>query len=147
MREKRYIYVVSTVDLKEKTEAMLKSEYEQTKAKYDTWKNKSYEEFYEFQKGWGWHRYKLRQEDNSYFMELDKAKEAVINNFADINDGGTYNYALIKKVPVGKAYGMLSVKELYIFKYDRESDKYIEVGLEDNEETKYIISNIAPILI
>lgn len=145
MNNDKYLYIVSTVDLKEKTDEDLKKEYEVYKVKYPSWKEKSYESFYEFQEGWNWHKYSFEQEENSYFLDLDKAKASVESNFADINDGGVYNYALIKKVPLEYAYAMTRVEELYLFKYDRELDSYVEIELNKDDESKYITSVVFPL--
>lgn len=135
-----YIYVVSTVSLKIRTEEDLNLDFEIHKIKYPYWRNKSYEDFYNFEKGWNYHKYKLEKEDNSYFLSLEDAKDAVSRNFANINDGGVYNYVLINKIPIGKAYAMLQSEDVYIFKYDKELDVYTEVDLDSSEETKYITS-------
>lgn len=145
MDNEKYLYVVTTTSLKEKTEEDLRKEFEVYKARYSSWKEKTYEQFYDFQKGWNWHKYDLKEEDNSYFLNLEEAKKCVKKNFADINDGGVFNYVLIKKVPVGMAYAMIHVNELYIFKYERETDIYKEVSINEDEETKYIASVVSPI--
>lgn len=144
MSNDKYLYIVSTISLKKRTEDDLKKEFEIYKVKYPSWKEKTFEQYYEFQKGWNWHKYSISQEDNAYFLKLEEAKLAVKENFGDINDGGAYNYALIKKVPMNRAYGMIYVEELYIFEYEIATDTYEEVSLNKNDETKYITSIVSP---
>lgn len=144
VEDNKYLYMVSTVSLKKRTEDDLKKEFEVYKVKYPSWKEKTFEQYYEFQKGWNWHKYSMTQEDNSYFLDLEKAKSCVKKNFADINDGGVYNYALIKKIPLNRAYAMIHVDELYIFEYEVATDTYKEVSLNENDETKYITSIVSP---
>lgn len=140
-----YLYVVSTVSLKERTKEDLKKDFEITKLEYPSWQNKTFEQYYEFEKGWNRDKYIMNEEDNSYFLDFQKARNSVINNFADINDGGIYNYAVIKKVPMNMAYVMIHVEEMYLFKYNLDADIYIEVSLNEDDETKYITSIISPI--
>lgn len=140
----QYLYIITTVSIKKKTEDDLKKEFEIHKIKYPSWKEKTFEQYYEFQKEWNWHKYNMSQENNSYFLDLEEAKSCVERNFADISDSGLYNYVLIKKVHLAKAYTMIDVEELYIFKYERKTDTYREVSLYENDETKYITSIIDP---
>ena len=55
-----------------------------------------------------------------YYMDLDTAKEAVMNNACDINET-VYDYAVIEKVKEGIFHP--SNKALW-FKYDKETDSY-----------------------
>ena len=96
MKDEDCLFIISTVELKEKTEKDLMVEYEVYKLKYPFWANKSYERFCDFQKEWHWNKYSFKEEDNSYFTDIREAKSFVEGNFADINDGGIYDYALIK---------------------------------------------------
>lgn len=144
-KDYNYLYIVSTVSIKERTKEDLKKDFEITKLEYPSWRNKTFEEYCEFENGWNRDKYKMNEEDNSYFLDLQKAKSSVINNFADINDCGAYNYAVIKKVPMNRAYGMIHVEEIYLFKYNLDTYGYTEVSLNENDETKYITSIISPI--
>lgn len=142
LQEGKYLYIVSTVSLKELSENDLKKDFELHKVQYPGWKNKTFQEYCEFKKGWGRDKYELSQEDNSYFLDFEKAKECVERNFADINDGGAYNYTVIKRTPLEKAYAMTYVEELHIFKYDNKTSTYKELPLDTNNETKYIASTM-----
>lgn len=139
------LYIVSTVSLKERTKENFKKDFEIAKLEYPSWQNKTFEQYYEFEKSWNREKYIMNEEDNSYFLDFQKARNSVINNFADINDGGTYNYAIIKKVPMNMAYGMIHIEGLYLFKYNLDSDSYIEIPLNEDDEAKYIASIISPI--
>lgn len=140
--ENKYLYIVSTISLKKITEDDLKKDFEIFKVKYPFWKNKTFEQYYEFKKELNSHKYHMSQEDNSYFLDLKKAKSCVEKNFADINDGGVYNYVLIKKIPLSLAYAMIYVEELYIFEYEPETSTYIEIPLNKDDESSYIVSTI-----
>lgn len=141
-KEVSNVYIVSTIKLNEKTKDDLLKEYEIYKIKYSGWKEKTYDSFYKFQEDWNWHKYNLEIEDNSYFLDLEKAKTCVENNFCDINDGGLYNYVLIKKVCLEKAYAKTFSIEGYLFEFNSDSRTYKEVPIDLNEETQYIAEKL-----
>ena len=146
IKENGLVYIVSTVSIKEKTEEKLKEEFEIHKIKYPKWQNSTFEDFCEFKKGWNQYKYTMHMEDSAYFLNFDEAKDFVVDNTSDINDGGVFNYAVIKAVATKKAYANLLVDKLSIFKYDIECDKYIEVKLDSNEEVRYILKQVSPLL-
>ena len=137
----RYIFIVSTINLKEKSYEDLMKEYEIFKIKYNTWRKSTFEEFINFQKEWARDRYELTDEDNAYFLEFDKAKEAVEENINDINDSGVYNYALIRKVNLNSMYAKQLPEEIYIFKFNKQKMKYDLNEDINDEEYKFIHSS------
>ena len=139
---KKDLYVITTVSLKKRLESDIRKEYEIYKIKYPVWKLKTYENFCEFLKSWNWYDYTLSQEDNSYFFNLSEAKDRVIHNIGHINDGGIYNYVVIKKVPIEKIHANSDIKEYYLFIFNKNIGLYEEVTIDDNEEIKYILDNI-----
>lgn len=135
-----WIYVVTTIRLEEKTEKDIVKDFEINKIKYPRWKNKTIKEYQEFLKSWKMDKYLISQEDNSYFLDLKQAKYNVEENVADINDGGAYNYVVIKKIPLNVAYGTIIIEDYYIYRYNKEIRKYMEVKLDENEEVKHLVS-------
>lgn len=69
---------------------------------------------------------------NAYFLSLTDAKNSVINNCADINAAGCYNYACIISYPIGLMYGTSEPNEFYLFKYNREKDEYVEISSSED---------------
>ena len=136
--EKNDLYIVTTVSLKSRTEDDIKKEYEIYKIKYPVWKVKSYENFCDYLNSWNLYNYTISQEDNSYYFNLNEAKEMVINNIGDINDGGIYNYVLIKKVPARRVYANTNIEEYYLFKFNKNTRVYKEISINDSDEAKYI---------
>lgn len=136
----KWIYVVSTINLKEKSKEDIIREYEISKLKFPLWKNKTLEQYYEFIRSWNKDRYSISCEDNAYFVDLEIAKLYVEKNTCDINDGGVYNYAIIKKIPLNTIYACTLLEDVYIYTYNKDTSKYTEVNLDSSEEVKYISS-------
>lgn len=63
------------------------------------------------------------RESMGFYYELETAKQAVINNWTDINESGAYNAAVILKKKPG-LYPISIVEGYYIF--NRKTEKYDE---------------------
>lgn len=55
------------------------------------------------------------------FLDFETAEEHVLNNYADVSDGGTNEYAVIEEVYPGQFYPLCEAKQWYI--YDPEPSK------------------------
>lgn len=138
------IYIIRTIELLNKTEEDIKKEFEIYKIEHPKGKIKNYDEFFEFQKSWGQDKYVMNCEDNSYCTNFETAKNKVINNICDINDGGVYNYCAILKVPVNCIYATTYIKEndIILFKFDREINKYYQISKDFDKEANYIFKRM-----
>lgn len=139
-----YIYIIRTIELINKTQEVINKEFEIYKIEHPKGKIKNYDEFLEFQKSWDQDKFILHCEDNSYFTDLEIAKDKVINNICDINDGGVYNYSVVLKVPTNCIYAITYIKEddVSLFKFDKELNKYYEISKDFNKETNYIFKRM-----
>lgn len=68
----------------------------------------------------GWPQYG-RRESVGFYYELETAKQAVRENWIDINDGGVYNAAMIVKKKPG-LYPIAIVQGYYVF--NKRTEKY-----------------------
>jgi hypothetical protein len=138
-----HIYMVRTISLNEKSEDDLQREFEIFKLKYPIWINKTYEEFLHFQQSWKEDKYSISYEDNAYCENYEIAHKKVINNACDINDGGSYNYIAIIKVPMNGCYAMTYTQrsDINLFKFDMDRLSYLEVNDYDTEEAKWLVDS------
>lgn len=144
--EDKYLYIITTISLKNKTELDRKKDFELQKYKYPRWKTKTYIDYCELLKSLKKYDYEINQEDNSYYLDLDKAREIILKNIADINDGGVYNYVAIKKVCLNKVYANVVPEDAYLFKFCNNTRLYKEISLNEDNEAKFIADYISPLL-
>lgn len=135
------IFIVKTIKLIKLTEEDLKTDFEMLKVRSKNWRNCTFEEYIEFETDWDRGEYKTTSEDNAYFNNLDKAKQFVINNTCDLNDGGLFNYIIIQEVPLNCSYTYTKIKNDYLFKFNRDIDKYEQIDFDCDNETKYLSRN------
>lgn len=135
------IYILKTISLKKKTEEDLIKEWKIRNIKYSN-KEVSYEDYLEYLESWNEKEYDFSEEDNCYFTDLATAKEYAVSNMADMNDGGVYDYALIVKTDLNRAYAMTNYEEPYFFKFNYDTHKYEEVDLNDSEKGKMILKKL-----
>jgi len=133
------LFVLTTISLKKKTEEDLILEWKISNLVHK--RETPFEEHMDFIEGWGWKTYDYSSEDNCYFTDLKTAKEYALRNCGDMNDGGSYNYACITEMPYNATYAMTNIQSIYVFKFDRDSDTYVEVDINADAETKYIVGH------
>lgn len=133
--DRKKIFYVSAISLEKITEENLKKKYEIYKIKYD--KNISYERYIQMAKSWGETKYNIDSFISSYHTSEEEATEYAVENIGDINEAGCYEYVGITDAPIGVSYYntyINSEKDIRIFKYDREKDKYNPFLKEDDPE-------------
>lgn len=61
----------------------------------------------------------------AYFYDEDDAIDCAINNFGGYDEGGVYNYGLIEKLPIGRAYPSSSFSSQYtLYSYNVDLNCY-----------------------
>lgn len=75
-------------------------------------------------------------EHNAYFKSLSDAVIFVENNICDINDGGSYNFAMIQEVNYNQAYTEFVTFEKIFFYFDYNIDRFVEMTGEQVENAK-----------
>ena len=132
-KEIECVYVVRAIYVDEITEEKNKKEYEIYKLKYPGWKEKTYEDFLEFQKGWKKDKWDIGGFDSSYHMTKEEAIEYATKNIGDINEAGCYMYAAVCPLPLGVAYYNTDIdrNEILLFKYCNEKDEYEPLNIEE----------------
>lgn len=135
------IYIGKMISLKEKTKEDIEKEFEIIKIKNKSWQSKTLDDYINFIKNWCNYDYIMSTEDNCYGLDYNEIENLIINNYADVNDGGIYNYATIIEIPINKMYAYTEVISIQIFKYNKESNKY-EKQNEHSKEMEYIIKKL-----
>ena len=134
------LFILKTISIRHKTEEIRHKYWQIYQIEYN--RKMPYEVYIDFLKSWHQYDYLYSEEDNCYFTNYNTAKEFAENNASDINDGGVFNYITIIEVPFDCTYANTEVQNIYIFKYNHETDKYTEVSKDHNEETKYIFKRV-----
>ena len=135
------LYILKTISVREKTEDLLKKEWEIRNIKYPKTKV-SYEDYLKFLEDWNDRYFEFSSEDNCYFKDLDTAKYYAKTNIADINDGGIYDYIAILKTDLETAYAMTNYDEAYLFKFNYKTNSYESIEFNDSKEGKFIIDKL-----
>ena len=143
-----YIYIVRTIDLKQKTEQDLRNEFEICRINHPLWKTKTYKDYIKFLKGWKKDKYSISYEDNAYCESWEIAYEKITTNACDMNDGGVFNYASIIKTPINCCYPTSCIidNNISLFKFNRDTDDYFKIDENFNEETKWMIDAVRGII-
>ena len=131
--EKECIYYVSAISLNKNTEEDVKRMYEIHKIKYNK-PNLSFEDFVKFMSNWEKTDYSIDSFISSYHTSLGEALFYAINNAGDINEAGCYNYVGVVRAKVGYTYydsNINSTEDIFVGRYNRESDEYELIGVED----------------
>lgn len=143
MKEIEKIYLIQVLNIKKKTEKDFEKDFKIFKEKYDWYKGKTVEEFKEYIKNDDVYRmfrlsdYNITEaEDIGFFTNEETAKECVINNYADINECGSYPYAVIIPIKANTLYPecyAIENKEydVMVFEFDDKNDKYIQLNEKD----------------
>lgn len=99
-----HIFLVFMVDVEEKNILDWEKEMNIMKIEYG-WKYKSIEDYKDFLKDV--HKcidYKITKEVVGYFTDEKLARQMLLDNVFDVNDGGSYPYAAIMKLPMNTFY-------------------------------------------
>lgn len=137
------LFILKAISLKEKTEEDLKRDFDIVKIKYNVWKYKTLKEYIEFEKGWNRDKFNINTENILYSLDKMRAKELLIKNVADFNDGGAYNYAILLSIPQDTAYAELTdINEYELFKYNQKTSTYELITDLNDEKAQYIISTL-----
>jgi len=134
------LFILKTISIRPKTEEIRHKYWEIYQIEYN--RKMPYEVYIDFLKSWHQYDYLYSEEDNCYFRDYNTAKEFAINNASDINDGGVFNYIAITEVPFDCTYANMEVENIYIFKYNRDNDKYTKIPINYNEETRHIFKMV-----
>lgn len=81
----------------------------------------------------------ISREEIAFFIDEAEALNCAKKNICDYNDGGSYNYGMVERLPLGCAYPNSCRDTMYwLFKYDRETDMYVPISLDADEITTAI---------
>ena len=132
----KYLYIVYAISVQNKTDDILKREYECDLIKHNRSREKfTYERFLQLLDSWGLRRYNISTSEMSFHYKYKDAELCVVNNVCDINEAGCYPYAAIVRVPIGATYFETYIKEddVEIYKYHHDIDKYRPFSLDDDK--------------
>lgn len=137
MQEK--IYILSAVDINKKTNDTLHQEFEIMKIQYPLWNKKTYEDFLEWKTECHESRFAIETYDTAYFLDINTARKYAEENMADINESGAYPWLVIYTRPLNQMYADSESSEVWLFEYDRDTDRYNEItNFSKNIKYRYI---------
>ncbi len=134
-KQQEKIYIVTAISVRKRTEAELREMFARTKAKHSIWREKTFEQYVEFLKGWKEDKWAISTEDITYFLNKKDAEGFVQANCGDMNECGSYPYASITWVYPGEYLGRCSRtrQDVSIWEYVDPADRYTPAVLEDKE--------------
>lgn len=120
------IYVVNAIYADELTKEDNEKEFEIYKIRYEIWKNKTFEEFLNFQRGYKKDKWNIGGFDSSYHTTKEEAIKFITENIGDINEAGCYNYASVSPIPMGCAYynSRMNKNDIVLFKWNKGTHRY-----------------------
>lgn len=124
-----YVYKIVAASVKEKTDESRRTEYEIAKLKFPAFISKGFDGYENFLRDWGEYNYSVCTGPEGFFLTECEALYAAENNIDDINECGYYPYVVVMPVAVGTVYpeSMLSRKDMVLFKYNKEAERYSRV--------------------
>lgn len=135
--ERKTLFIVRTISIKELSQEELQIEYEVCKIRYKTWKNASFQDYLDWYKDVHKNFFEISSEDFAYFESSEEARTSILSNQADMNDGGAYKYAAVVEVPYKASYpDSMYVESFELYRFNKELEKYEDISLDADEETK-----------
>lgn len=141
----KHIYILKTIRLKPYTEKQIQKDYQSYMIQRNTTLNDKkdfpIETYKKILHSFNSDKFTICLEDNSYFSSMEDAITCGSENFADINDGGVFNYLVIVKLPVGEAYAFSNIQSIALMEYFPEHDVYILKNISEinkDEKLKFL---------
>lgn len=130
-------YIVFVIDIYEKTQQDHYNEW------LDSDKYSSAIDFWEQQKRWGEYTYQGVFEEMGFFTDCSEATQAVVNNMADINECGSWNYAAIVPINLNCMYpwGETDRSEISLFQYNNEAYHFDKIK-NNTQLARYIMHKV-----
>ena len=106
---------------------------------YEKWKDRSEDEYRSWLKVWNNDRYKVASCDAGYYLTEKDARRALDVFAGDLNEGGSNEYYVLHSYPIGVIYPSSLGDHFYLFRYNRDTDEYLEVSWTAHEKYRYIM--------
>lgn len=119
------VYILSAVDITEKSEEDLKNEFEIMKILHPIWKDRKYETFLTWKADMYETKFMVDTYDTAYFLNPVTAQQYARQNMADINEAGCYPYLVIYSRPTNHMYAEANPCFFELYHYDHEKDEYL----------------------
>ena len=141
----RYLYILYAIDAWECTEEEIETKFRVELAEHPDWKEPSMEKFIERERN-------ISRDAGvtieimaiGYFTKKPDAIHKAKTNFLDYNECGCFPYGAVVKLPVDCGYPL--PEEFWIFRYDRKTKRYYEIGRQDNRVTRAIARNLCGLM-
>lgn len=135
------IFILSAVDVQPLDVNTLFLDFITTQLRHPVWRKKSFYEFLQYQAAMYASKYRITSYDTAYFLQEDLGVEYAKANTADINECGAYPYLVLYSRPIDHMYCEIYDCLVRIFKYDRDTDTYMEITNFDEDEVYNYIAN------
>lgn len=141
----RYLYILYAIDAWECTEEEIETKYRVELAEHPDWKDPSMEKFIEGERNLGTDTgVTMEKMAVGYFTKKPDALRKAKMNFLDYNESGCFPYGAVVKLPVDCGYPL--PEEFWIFRYDRKTDRYYEIGRQENRVTRAIARDLSGLM-
>ena len=131
------LFVLSIAWIKKLTKEDLEKEYEHNyKVKFP---DRDFETFVKYKEGWNEDKYRFGAEPQGFFLDEKTAVEYAQANMGDINEAGSYPYAIVSSMPLNRVYPTANKRTHRLFEYCHKDDGYHEISWERDESTKLLL--------
>ena len=141
MSNNKYIYILSGIEVRKLTDAQIQKNFEVFKKKYANKREITFNYYKQFM-------YicnklpvdiMISRDDIAYFISEKAAIESAKSNIGDFNDGGIYNYAIVERLPLNRAYPITcSDAKYWYFVFNGNSFSYSLIDPNTDELAGYI---------
>ena len=133
------IYVLTGVSLTPVDDLSISADFARLKVLCERWRNRGEEEYRRWLKIWNNDRYRVSSYDAGYYLSESDARRALDVYAGDLNEGGSYDYFVLHSCPIGVIYPASMGDHFHLFRYNRETDEYLEVFWGAMEKYRYIM--------
>jgi hypothetical protein len=131
------IFVLYIATIENVTQKDLEDEYTHSyKVKFP---ERTFEQFMRYKRDWNKDKYRFAVEPQGYFLDENTAVKYVKANMGDINESGSFPYAIVSSMPLNCVYPTANIRTHRLFRYTRDTDTYDEVSWEALESTRLLL--------
>lgn len=129
------IYVLSIASVRKVTQKDLEIGFASYHARYP---ERTFESYIKFKSNWDEDKFSYNVEPQGYFIDENVAVDYANKNIGDINEHGSFPYAIVSSMPLNCVYPVANFRRHRIFKYNDEEKMYEEIQWDHSEETLFL---------
>ena len=129
------LYVLSIASVREITENDLRIGFASYSARYP---DRTYESYVKYKKNWEEDKFSCNVEPQGYFIDENVAVEYALKNIGDINEHGSFPYAIVSSMPLNHVYPVANFRKHRLFLFNEAKQAYEEIQWDHDEKTLYL---------